>query len=389
MSRFVFAALCVCVGAAPISGRAQQVVDSTFRPAVAAPAFTDGSGPVVMFDEAHNSFHSLARSFRPFAELLRLDGYRVVPLETRLSAAALTGANILVIVNVLAAENVGNWKLPTPSAYTTDEIESARRWVTDGGSLLLVADHMPFPGATAELARALGFNFANNFAIDTATWDPLVFRRSDATLGSHSIMNGRNESERIDSVVTFTGQAFLPADPTVTPLLTLGSGVLAYEPAVAWEFDSVPGTSAAGMLQGAVRRLGNGRVVVLGEAAMLTAQVAGPNRRPMGMNAPNARQNQQFTLNVVHWLSGILSDSSASAQQSSATRMKTPSRRRALIGAAVGATLGALAGAAAHGDSNDGGPAGFGDPPGKAENVMVGIALGAIVGWLFGRWLGG
>lgn len=67
-------------------------------------------------------------------------------LETKLSAAALTRANILVIVNVLATENVGNWKLPTPSAYTPDEIEAVRRWVSDGGSLLLVADHMPFPG---------------------------------------------------------------------------------------------------------------------------------------------------------------------------------------------------------------------------------------------------
>ncbi|MGK2935944.1 MAG: hypothetical protein ACSLFE_11985 [Gemmatimonadaceae bacterium] len=388
MSRFVFAVLCVCVSAAPVTGAAQQVVDSTFHPTVTAPAFAAGSGPAVLFDEAHNSFHSLSRSFRPFAELLRLDGYRVTPLEAKLSAAALTGADILVIVNVLAAENVGNWKLPTPSAYTPDEIEAVRRWVSDGGSLLLVADHMPFPGAAAELARALGFKFANNFAIDTATWDPLVFRRSDATLGSHPITNGRNESERIDSVVTFTGQAFLAAAPTITPLLTLRSGVLAFEPAVAWEFDGVDGMSASGMLQGATHALGNGRVVVLGEAAMLTAQIAGPNRRPMGMNAPNARQNQQFTLNVVHWLSGVLPVASTPARQPSAVKPKTSSRRRALIGAAVGAALGALAGAAAHGDSNEGGPAGFGDPPGKAENVMVGIAFGAIGGWLIGSWLG-
>lgn len=115
-------------------------------------------------------------------------------------------------------------------------------------------------------------------------------------------------------MVTFTGQAFLAAEPSVTPLLTLRSGVLAYEPAVAWELDSVPRASAAGMLQGAARVLGAGRIVVLGEAAMLTGQVAGPNRRPMGMNAPNARQNQQFTLNVVHWLSGVLPGTSTRAQ---------------------------------------------------------------------------
>jgi hypothetical protein len=296
--RFIFAALCAFAGAAPGTSPAQQVVDSTFRPTVAVPGFAAGSGPVVLFDEAHNSFHSLSRSFRPFAELLRLDGYRVAPLQTKLSDTALAGADILVIVNVLAAENVGNWKLPTPSAYSAEETESVRQWVSDGGSLLLVADHMPFPGATAELARALGFDFVNNFAIDTVTWDPLVFRKTDGSLAGHPI------TERIDSVATFTGQAFRAADSSVTPLLLLGRGIVAYEPTVAWEFDGVPSSSAEGMLQGAARTLGAGRVVVLGEAAMLTAQVAGPSRRPMGMNAPVAEQNQRFVLNLMHWLSG-------------------------------------------------------------------------------------
>lgn len=297
----------LCGGATTLTPSlgAQQAVDSTFHPKVEAPAFAAGTGPVVLFDEAHNSFHSLSRSFRPFAELLRLDGYRVEPLQTKLSAAALAPAKILVIVNVLAAGNVGNWKLPTPSAYAPEEIEAVRQWVTGGGSLLLVADHMPFPGAAHDLASVLGFDFGNNFAIDTATWDPLVFRRHDGTLASHPITDARDQSERIDSVVTFTGQAFRLGDSAAAPLLTFPSGVIAYEPTVAWEFDGAPSSSAAGMLQGATRAYGAGRVVVLGEAAMLTAQLAGRERQPMGMNHPAAAQNQQFTLNVVHWLSGL------------------------------------------------------------------------------------
>jgi hypothetical protein len=88
------------------------------------------------------------------------------------------------------------------------------------------------------------------------------------------------------------------------PLLTFRSDVITYEPTVAWEFDGVPASSAARMLQGAARTFGAGRVVVLGEAAMLTAQLAGPDRRPMGMNAPVAGQNQRFVRNLMHWLSG-------------------------------------------------------------------------------------
>lgn len=51
---------------------------------------------------------------------------------------------------------------------------------------------------------------------------------------------------------------------------------------------------------------GRGRVAVFGEAAMFTAQVTGPERQPMGMNAPGAEQNAQLLLNVLHWLSGLM-----------------------------------------------------------------------------------
>ena len=80
-------------------------------------------------------------------------------------------------------------------------------------------------------------------------------------------------------------------------------------PVVAWQFsDSTPEFRGDGMLQGAVFHLGNGRVAVFGEAAMFSAQVTGPERLPMGMNAPYAAGNPQFVLNTLHWLVGSLSD---------------------------------------------------------------------------------
>ena len=78
-------------------------------------------------------------------------------------------------------------------------------------------------------------------------------------------------------------------------------------PEVAWQFSPLtPRTRADGMLHGAVLRHGRGRVDVFGEAAMFSAQLAGPQRRPMGMNDPGAPQNPQFLLNVMHWLTGVL-----------------------------------------------------------------------------------
>jgi hypothetical protein len=52
--------------------------------------------------------------------------------------------------------------------------------------------------------------------------------------------------------------------------------------------------------------VGKGRVAIFGEAAMFSAQLAGPQKLPMGMNAPVAKQNPQFMLNVMHWLSGLI-----------------------------------------------------------------------------------
>ena len=56
----------------------------------------------------------------------------------------------------------------------------------------------------------------------------------------------------------------------------------------------------AGQAQGLAAAWGKGRVVVLGEAAMLTAQV--DRGVPFGMNSPGS-DNRQFALNAMHWLS--------------------------------------------------------------------------------------
>ena len=106
-------------------------------------------------------------------------------------------------------------------------------------------------------------------------------------------------------MTTFTGQAFR-LDPGVDadPLLVFPAGYQLLLPQVAFEFsDSTPRISAANLLQGALVRHGSGRVALFGEAAMFSAQLAGPDRQPMGMNAPSARENYRYALNVLHWLS--------------------------------------------------------------------------------------
>lgn len=286
---------------------AQQVADTLFNPNVGAPAFKGGAGPTVLIDEGHYNFHTMDGRYLPFARLLQRDGYVVKPRGGKFTRTDLDHARILVVSNALAKENEDDWNLPTPSAFDSAEIATVRNWVDGGGSLLLIADHMPFPGAAGLLAAEFGILMGNGFALDAGTLDGRIcFIRSAGTLAEHPITQGRNPSERIDSVTAFTGQAFR-LEGAGEGLMTFGHDVVLLMPEVAWQFSKLtPSMSASRMLQGAVVRFGKGRVAVFGEAAMFSAQVAGPNRIPAGMNDPRAPQNGQFLLNVVHWLSGLL-----------------------------------------------------------------------------------
>ncbi|MBI2409250.1 MAG: DUF4350 domain-containing protein [Gemmatimonadetes bacterium] len=295
--------------AAGLSGwplAAQQVADSAFSAPIVAPAYR-ANGPLVLLDEAHTNFHTLNGRYLVFGRVLQQDGYTVRPTRVPFSSESLAGARILVIANALHASNAGRWELPTPSAFTPAEIDAVKKWVRAGGSLLLIADHMPFPGAAGTLAEAFGVHMRNGFAYDsTRAVSRFTYSRASGRLASHPVTDGRGPSERVDSVVAFTGQAFA-IDAPGRPLMTLATGTVVLEPRVAWQFsDATPVTPGAGLLQGAVTTVGRGRVAVFGEAAMFSAQVAGPRRNPMGMNDPTAPQNAQFLLNVMHWLSGLL-----------------------------------------------------------------------------------
>jgi hypothetical protein len=166
---------------------------------------------------------------------------------------------------------------------------------------------------------AFGAQFVNGFAYPGATdaaiealrgggsSAPTLFRPGDGTLPRHAISEGREPVEQVRQVRSFTGQAFRWDADGVMPVMVLPADYVSLEPLIAWQFKpDTPVRKVGGWLQGATRRVGRGRVAMFGEAAMFSAQIAGAEKRPMGMNAPLAEQNAQFTLNVLHWLTGVL-----------------------------------------------------------------------------------
>ena len=285
---------------------AQQVSDLDYRPALPRPAYVVDTGPRVAIDEAHHNFHTATGRYRPFAELLRRDGYRVQAVRQAFTRDTLRTVEILVIANPLHVRNVSDWSLPTPSAYSADEVTALRRWTEDGGSLLLIADHMPFPGAASEVAKAFGVTFSNGYARDGSwrTGAANMFELNHG-LGENAITRGRFEDERITRVVTFGGSAFKPPQDAIR-ILTFGPASISAETTKAPGITpDAPKVAIDGWSQGAAWKVGRGRVAVFGEAAMFSAQRAGPDNRPMGMNAPEARQNHQLLLNLMHWLSRV------------------------------------------------------------------------------------
>lgn len=273
---------------------AQQVADPEADLSVTEPAFSAGTGPRVVIDGAHHNFHTVDGRYAPFAQLLRNDGFRVGGSTVPFRDESLANVDVLVIANALAAENVEEWRLPTPSAFTTDEIAAARRFVERGGSLLLIADHMPFAGAAGDLGKTFGVRFDNGFATDGDN-EPDLFTHENGGLADDPLL------ANIRQLRSFTGSAF--SAPNARPLLRLDARYQVLMPQVAWEFsESTPRVSGEGRLQGAVLERGRGRVAVFGEAAMFTAQVAGPQRTPMGLRAPGAEENKAFALQILRWL---------------------------------------------------------------------------------------
>jgi hypothetical protein len=295
--------LCACAG---------QKADSSFTPRVTNAAYTS-SGPTVCIDEAHNNSHTAKGLYRPFAELLEHDGYTVHRSRRRLDAGMPADCRIFVTANGAGGKTYKLFGLNLPtksrerrhlSAFTPVEIDSMRAWVERGGSLLLVADHHPYGSAATALSQALGVEMGGGFT-QAANVDPerprdhsqLMFSRENGLLGDHPIIRGRNATEEVQSVVSYTGQSL--ASATGTPLLILGDSAVDYIPAEG-RFERRP---ALGTAQAFALSIGKGRVVVLGEAAALTAQVDDKGNR-FGMQSRPG--NQRFALNVMHWLSRLL-----------------------------------------------------------------------------------
>jgi hypothetical protein len=286
--------------------------DRAFDASVAAPAYA-GEHPVVLFDEGHRNVHLVGGAYRPLAQLLRHDGYAVRVSKGEITAETLAPAAVLVIVGARGANDAND-----APAFSEAESSAIAEWVLRGGSLLLVTDHWPYGAAAASLGERFGIEMSRGLTEDPAHAEPslgpshIVFSRENGLLGEHPITNGRNVRERVERVLTFTGQSVRGPEDATAFLRLADSARDARPTAPQVERDGgdvrvsmtygAP-VSAAGWAQGVALRFGRGRVVVLAETGMLRAYVD-RNGAAIGMNRPGY-DNRQLALNIMHWLSHL------------------------------------------------------------------------------------
>jgi hypothetical protein len=154
--------------------------------------------------------------------------------------------------------------------------------------------------ANERLGRRFDIHMSNGHTQDAANASKadkrpgLIVYTRQRGLAEHPVTTGRGADERVHTVLTFSGQslegpagsvAFMRLADTAVDHLASGGQ-----------------RSAAGRAQGIALPFGTGRAVVLAEAGMLSAQLAGPNSAPLGMNRPGI-DNRQLALNIMRWLS--------------------------------------------------------------------------------------
>lgn len=294
----------------------QQMVDPDWSPRVAEPTWAAAAGPVVVIDQAHRNFHTMDGQYTPFAALLRADGFRVEAGVTPFTDESLAGVRLLVIANA-GSPNAADTRDP---AFTDDETAAVERWVANGGSLLLIADHSPFGLANEGLAARFGVGMGKGWAFERDPDDDgltanIDYTAADGDLGAHPVTAG------IDHIRSFGGQSLTPPPGAVVLMRLADEAWEAADRNRLTEADAIMraagedgtpdfGETArpiGGAAQGVAFDHGRGRVVVLGEAGMFSAQLV---RFPPDQNQPDFRfgmnveglDNDRFALNVLHWL---------------------------------------------------------------------------------------
>jgi hypothetical protein len=296
--------------------RSVQQSDTSYVPRVTRPMWA-GGGPAVAIDDAHWNTYTATRGYGPFSQLLRADNYTVIASGSAASPEVLTNAKVIVIANALGfrgvVRQVGqvarvNLDGLAADAFSDPEVEALDNWVKNGGSLLLAADPSPAGRAARSLAERFGVRMRDAMVFDpehSEENDPttVIFTREGKTLAPHPIAGPEGKAGSVERVVTFGGQA-LEGPVHATQLLMLSGTAYERKRPASNADDRV---AVPGLAQALAMFHGRGKVVVLGDADVITSRVreVGAVNDRIGLQWRNS-DNESFARRIVGWLSGAV-----------------------------------------------------------------------------------
>lgn len=286
-------------------------LDARYTLAIDPGIWPVGEGPAVLVDNAHWNSATTARGLVVFAELLRADGYRLLPAGNATRAEMLADADIAVVANPLGVSGrlralATRLGLPALTALDDEalwvqEMETVLQWVDNGGSLLVAVDEGPPARAVRGLTNRLGVAVHEAIVVDLGNAEPraperLVFSRENGLIGQHPIVDGDGRYPAVNRVVSVGGPAL--GGPAGSAVLLRLSDSAVEVPRLG--VSPAEGASAAGLARAVAFERGRGRVVVVADTSLLTALVDADGQA-YGPGAEGTN-NDRFVRYVMRWL---------------------------------------------------------------------------------------
>ena len=306
MKLSVLVALCAVVFSATVHTADWPMSnDAGFDTSVENPMYEHSKGPIILLDAAHHNFHVTEGFIEPFAEIAAADGYRTVVGTSRFTPEFLRSFDIVMVITALPFEFTSKTEVTTETTFTDSEIEALHGWVSSGGSLLVFSEHAPFDQAINPLLKRFDVTSSVGTIADPVHYDKelgwegwVVFSRENGLLNAdHPIVNGRDDSEAVNSVVTFGGSA-LTGDEYVNILRLSDTAENRQHP-------TGVGPDGMGDSQALAGEVGEGRILIFGDSNGFTAMnfdEEDGSVRSLGMNTAH-HDWKQMVLNSLHWLS--------------------------------------------------------------------------------------
>jgi len=285
-----------------------QAPDTEFSYQIDHPAYQQGKGPRITIHDRNSPFVRDG-GLMAFNNLVTGDGYQVTQHRFSLDADVLASTDVLMIANAYSAKFRSRSVLDPPSVYTDAEIKTLIDWVFAGGALLILADHSPLGGGTKKLSAAFGFTQMSGYLIKDrgSPGEDQLFINYKVETGlntNHPITNGDTGRRKLKQFMTFGGQALIPP-PEAQSILTIQKGYVSLVTLqLHRELNTATRINSEALSMGAVLKYGKGRVAIFGEAGGFTSQIFNKTNL-MGFIHPQGKENPEFVLSTMRWLSGF------------------------------------------------------------------------------------